>query len=142
MKRRLNLLAVGFFSILFMLSAFRTSSSEAPRGEKAKWVAPAWADTLKNPFEKDPASWKQGEKIYAQLCFVCHGNKGRGDGIAGVSLKPRPTDLTSQKVQEQSDGAIFWKMTEGKPPMASYKGVLSEENRWKLVNFIRELGKK
>ncbi len=140
--RRLNLLIVGFFIILFLLSTFHASSSEAPQGEKSKWVAPTWADTLKNSFDKDPAAWKEGKQIYSQLCFVCHGNKGKGDGIAGGSLKPRPTDLTSEQFQKQSDGAIFWKITAGNPPMASYKEVLSEEKRWKLVNFIRELGKK
>ena len=140
--RKLNLLTVGFFIILFLLSTFHASSSEAPQGKKSKWVAPTWADTLKNSFDKDSSSWKEGKKIYSQLCFVCHGNKGKGDGIAGVSLKPRPTDLTSKQTQKQSDGAIFWKITEGKPPMPSYKVVLSEEKRWQLVDFIRELGEK
>jgi len=42
-------------------------------------------------------------------------------------------------VQNQSDGAIYWKITNGNPPMASYKETLTEEQRWQLVNYIREL---
>ena len=39
------------------------------------------------------------------------------------------------------DGAIFWKITNGRPPMASYKLALKDSQRWQLVNYIRELGK-
>lgn len=35
-----------------------------------------------------------GADVYAQLCAVCHGRDGRGDGPAAVALKQSPTDLT------------------------------------------------
>ncbi len=105
------------------------------------WKAPATADQLKNPLQGNVAAIEEGKKLYQQFCTPCHGKKGKGDGIAGMSLNPRPTNLAHKSVQEQSDGAIFWKMTEGRPPMAAYKQVFSETQRWQLVNFIRDIGK-
>mgnify|MGYP003109959153 FL=1 len=73
------------------------------------------------------------------LCFVCHGPKGKGDGMGGAGLTPKPTDLTTEEFQSQSDGAIFWKITEGRAPMASYKTSIPEKKRWELVNYLRTL---
>ncbi len=104
------------------------------------WKAPPEADKLKNPFENDTEAWKKAEATFQTLCMICHGEKGHGDGIAGMALTPRPANLTSEDVQKQTDGAIFWKITNGNPPMASYKETLSEEQRWQLVKYIRRLG--
>jgi mono/diheme cytochrome c family protein len=110
--------------------------------QNSSWVAPKSANDLQNPFVGDAAATAQGKKMYKQMCVICHGIKGDGKGIAGVSLNPKPSNFLSLDVSKESDGAIFWKMTEGKPPMASYKEMLKEDQRWKLVNYIRELEKK
>jgi mono/diheme cytochrome c family protein len=73
------------------------------------------------------------------LCVVCHGAKGKGDGGGGSGLTPKPTNLITAEVQSQSDGGIFWKMEESRPPMASYKTVIPEKKRWELINYIRTL---
>jgi mono/diheme cytochrome c family protein len=38
-----------------------------------------------------------------------------------------------------TDGEIFWKITEGRRPMPSFKKELTDEQRWQLVNFLRRL---
>ncbi len=108
--------------------------------QSGSWVAPQSADAYKNPYQGNEQATLAGKKLYNQYCAICHGKKGKGDGMAGMSLKPRPANFTKAAIQEQSDGALFWKMTEGKAPMAAYKGVLTEEERWHLVNFLRALG--
>ena len=105
------------------------------------WVAPKSADANKNPFAGNEDAVKLGKKLYKQNCAICHGNKGLGDGIAGMSLKPKPTNLTTAKFNKQTDGAIFWKLTEGKSPMPSYKNTLSEKQRWQLVTYMRTIKK-
>ena len=125
------LVGIGLFSFQLGLAA--------PKPEP--WMAPALADTLENPLQETPKAWKKGAALYNSACVVCHGNQGYGDGIAGAALNPRPANLTSKKVQEQTDGAIFWKLTNGNPPMASYKTIYSDEQRWQLVEYIRKLGK-
>ncbi len=104
------------------------------------WLAPASSSSLINPFKNDANATAEGKKTYVHLCVVCHGDKGKGDGMAGLALTPRPANLTISKVQSQSDGAIFWKLTNGRPPMASYQQTLSESQRWQLVDYIRTFG--
>ena len=123
-------------AILFMSSTLKKVQQTTP------WVAPPSADTIKNPLKGNAQSADEGKKLYAQNCAVCHGDKGKGDGIAAAGLNPKPANHTSEKVQMQTDGAIFWKMTTGRPPMASYATTLSVTQRWQLVNFMRTLKKK
>jgi len=110
-------------------------------GQSTSWIAPEEADAVKNPLAGNADATKAGKKKFVQLCVICHGDRGKGDGIAGMALKPPPADFNLAKVQDQTDGAIFWKMTEGKAPMASYKDLLTEEERWQLVNYIRTFKK-
>lgn len=103
------------------------------------WKAPPEADKLTNPLKNKEEATRSGKKLFSKNCVVCHGEQGNGDGMAAISLHPHPTNLVSQKVEAQSDGAIFWKITEGRSPMPGYKNTLSEEQRWQLVNYIRTL---
>ncbi len=119
---------------LFLLSATLIKQT-------VPWVAPKDADAVKNPVKDNATATADGKKLYTQYCAVCHGAKGKGDGPAGIALTPRPADHSSARIQSQTDGAIYWKITTGKAPMASYKVPLKDEQRWELVNYIRELGK-
>ncbi len=105
------------------------------------WNAPADADKIINPLRENPGAVIEGKKTYMQICIVCHGPKGKGDGIGAIALDPRPANFSAPKVQAQTDGAIFWKITEGRTPMASYKSTLTETQRWQLVNYLRTFNK-
>jgi mono/diheme cytochrome c family protein len=35
----------------------------------------------------------RGEAIFHDHCAVCHGDRGKGDGVVAPALTPRPTDL-------------------------------------------------
>ena len=122
-------------SLIFGLTLF----PEYLTAQNGTWTAPSTASNYKNPYSGNEKAVQAGKKLYTQYCAICHGNKGKGDGLAGMALKPRPADFTKDIVQKQSDGALFWKMTEGKAPMAAYKETLTEEQRWQLVNYIRSL---
>lgn len=122
-------------------TAFFTSSTVIKLQQKTPWVAPSSADTIKNPLKGNADATTAGKKLYATYCVVCHGDKGKGDGIAAAGLNPRPADHTSAKVQSQTDGAIFWKLTNGRPPMASYAKTLTVTQRWQVINYMRTLKK-
>jgi len=113
------------------------NSVNSPSG--TEWVAPKYTDKIKNPLEGDAKAAKDGKSLYITNCLTCHGNKGEGNGPGAAALNPKPKNLTSEKVQSQTDGAIFWKITTGNPPMVSWQKVLSEKERWSLVNYIRQL---
>lgn len=103
------------------------------------WVAPKEADALVNPLKNNADATAKGKILYTQYCVICHGEKGKGDGVGGMNLNPKPGNHSSQKFQAQTDGAIYWKLTNGRPPMASYKEILKDEQRWQLVNYMRTL---
>lgn len=106
-----------------------------------KWVAPAEAKKISNPVAeaKRSASAKNGSKIFKVRCVSCHGNEGKGDGAASKSLNPKPANLTSAAVQSQTDGEIFWKISNGKGNMIKWEGILKENERWDMVNYIRTI---
>ena len=103
------------------------------------WVAPEAEKARKNPLASDAKAIKQGEKIAKTNCASCHGPKGKGDGAASVALNPKPADWTSAKVQSESDGEIFWKISNGRGAMPPWKH-LAENDRWALIRYIRSLG--
>lgn len=116
----------------FLFVGFNSQAQE-------KWMAPASADKMVNPLKGDASATASGKRTYRMLCVICHGAKGKGDGMGGAGLTPKPTDFTDTDVQAQTDGALFWKLTEGRAPMASYKTALPEKKRWELINYIRTL---
>ncbi len=105
------------------------------------WQAPEKAKQLQNPLSETAETITKGQKIFQSLCVSCHGKYGTGNPVMLKTLNPPPANLSSPQVQQQTDGEIFWKITEGRGVMASYKNMLSEEDRWAVVKYIRKLGK-
>jgi len=103
------------------------------------WVAPEEAKTIVNPYEGNTIAAQKGEKLYSKLCWTCHGKTGLGDGPAGAGLNPKPISFADAKVQSQTDGELFWKLSNGKGMMVPYKHSLDKEKRWQLINYIRTL---
>jgi glucose/arabinose dehydrogenase/cytochrome c5 len=86
-----------------------------------------------------PSILSEGEKLYNTFCVACHGKSGRGDGAPGMTFTVQPTDFQDKVIKDQRDGALFWKLTEGRGMMPSYKALLSDDQRWQLVAYIRKL---
>lgn len=125
-----------FFPVLLLLVVVVPASFVA---QDTRWVAPASADTLTNPVKNNPAAQTEGKKIYEKYCWQCHGMAGKGDGPGSKNLNPKPADHTSAAVQEQSDGALYWKITKGRGAMQPYERTLNKTQRWQLVVYIRSL---
>jgi mono/diheme cytochrome c family protein len=123
------------FGALVLLSFTTNTLQQQP------WVAPKSADALKNPFPLEPLTLTQGEEIYSLYCWPCHGDEGYGDGAAGGALGVLPANFHSERVKKQTDGALYWKISNGRGNMPPYKEALSDEQRWQLVVYLRELGK-
>ena len=97
--------------------------------------------SLSNPVVADIESIARGEEVYRKTCITCHGVSGLGDGSASNELEVNPANLTSELTQEKTDGEIFDTITNGRQgtPMPAWKGGISPEDRWNLVNYIRTL---
>lgn len=99
---------------------------------------------LTNPITPDANSMLIGEILYAEHCVMCHGATGRGDGVLAVTLNPRPADLAIHTVPgAHTDGELFSWISDGfssTAAMPAFRTVLSDEERWHLVNYIRTFG--
>lgn len=106
------------------------------------FTAPASADSLKNPIGSTPDAIGKGEELYNLYCFACHGETGYGDGAAGGAMGVKPANFHDPKFVKQTDGAMFWKLTNGKGNMPPFKEILTEEQRWQLIAYLKEFSKK
>ena len=43
----------------------------------------------------------EGKKLYVSYCSTCHGEKGKGDGLAAGSLPVKPADHTNGAIMNQ-----------------------------------------
>jgi len=123
-------------SVMALTAILAASALITPGGAwpQSDWKAPADAKTLKNPVE----GIGNAKNVIATRCAACHGPSGRGDGAASVALKPKPMDWSSPAVQSDTDGELFWKISNGRGAMLAWKQ-LPEAERWQIVNYIRTL---
>src|SRR6185295_3692625 len=98
-----------------------------------------------NPIPPNRQSAAAGQAVYEIHCVLCHGASGKGDGPLGLTLNPRPADLTLHAIPGvHTDAQLFEWITNGFPgsAMPAWKSQLSDTDRWHLVNFIRTLAPK
>ncbi len=124
---------------LLILITFLFISNHKIVAQTSNWVAPESSNNLINPFKGNASATADGKKIFNQMCVLCHGLQGKGNGEAGLSLERKPANFLALKIINETDGNIFWKITQGKAPMATYEELLTDDQRWKLVNYIRLL---
>lgn len=121
---------------LALTSVGAATERDAVSDPPEPWVSPRRAARKKNPVPADEQSLRLGRRIYVRECLSCHGDNGRGDGVKAAELDPRPRDLRSPEIWEQTDGSLFWKMTTGRAPRASFKTILTDEERWHVINYL------
>jgi len=110
--------------------------------QKKPWVVPDKYEKMKNPVASNAESLKNGKELWARNCQSCHGKSGHGDGSKAAQLKTEPGNFSSPDVQKQSDGAFFYKISEGREDMPSFKKKIpDEEDIWSLVNYVKTLNK-
>jgi mono/diheme cytochrome c family protein len=105
---------------------------------QGEWKAPPEAKATKNPVK----GIGNAKKTIETNCVTCHGANGKGDGPAAAALPPpKPADWTSARVASETDGELFWKISNGRGAMPPWKH-LPEKDRWEVINYIRTLHKK
>ena len=89
-----------------------------------------------------PAAWgadlTNGKKVYKDKCLKCHGEKGKGDGPKADTLEKKPADYTDKAFMVKfTDGKLKEEVLEGKPPMPSFKGKLTDKDLDDVIAYIR-----
>jgi len=95
---------------------------------------------LKNPLEATPENIEAGKVQYERFCQHCHGETGKGDGLAGKAYKGVPV-YSSDALKTMNDGHIYHVITNGKGRMWPHGSQVSPQNRWKIVLYVHELQK-
>jgi mono/diheme cytochrome c family protein len=102
------------------------------------WNAPTKAREMPNPVPVTPQAIGAGMSVYMDRCQNCHGEDGNGKGPRADKLSIQPSNFTDAlAMNRQTDGELFWKISEGHRPMPPFKKKLSEQERWQLVDYIR-----
>lgn len=106
---------------------------------------PVVENSQANPIPPNRESITAGSAVFATNCALCHGASGHGDGPVGLTMNPRPADLTQHAFPGiHTDAQLYEWITNGFPGtrMPAFKSTLSDTDRWNLVNFIRTLAPK
>jgi mono/diheme cytochrome c family protein len=130
-----NALYVVLMLIAFTLVACGGGSTNA--STTLATIPPEYAGKT-NPLGAEAAA--AGAEVFKTNCESCHGPQGHGDGPASEVLDPKPKNLAGLQVTVKDDN-LFWRISEGKPgtAMIAWKGILTEEQIWQAISFIRTL---
>lgn len=143
-----RLLGISFIMLVLSLSLHGVANVYAaedvlsPRVPADKMAA---AKAMKNPVPMNKDAVAEGKALYfgKGTCANCHGDMGRGDGPAAANFSNPPRDFTDAGWHKvRTDGEIFWAITNGTEyGMIPFGDMLSETERWQVLNYVRELGK-
>jgi mono/diheme cytochrome c family protein len=121
------------------------------RGEMSSYPFPnsdsgyIQSTAYRNPMDTvalSPSVMKEAERLYLVNCGICHGTKLDGNGPLwkdGNGPYPAaPRNLVDDYSKKLSDGQIYHVITHGKGAMGSYSSQVHPEQRWWLVEYIRQ----
>lgn len=83
----------------------------------------------------------RGKDRYDIFCVNCHGDSGDGQGFLYTSGRYPypPASLINDKMKRHNDGEIYHAISVGYGVMGAHGAMIPQEDRWKIVQYIREL---
>jgi S-disulfanyl-L-cysteine oxidoreductase SoxD len=96
----------------------------------------------KNPVPDTPDAAKEGGEHFQHHCQICHGLDGQNTGVPfAAKMSPPVANLSTKDVQGYADGQLKWIIENGIGPsgMPGWKGILEDDEIWKIVRYIRHL---
>lgn len=100
---------------------------------------------LVNPIPVSTEALVIGKEQYTIFCLDCHGEKGDGKGYLFTSQRfpAQPASLIVDPVKSKPDGELFHVITLGSLSglMGAHGSQIAPQNRWKIILYVRELGK-
>ena len=140
-----SLIIVLALSMLFALVACKATKPN-PVEEKAmteiKQKITIGGKNDQNPLPDTKSNVQEGKEHFGHHCQICHGMDGQNTGVPfAQQMAPPVADLSSKDVQDYTDGQLHWIIVNGINPsgMPAWKGILEDDEMWKMVGFIRHL---
>lgn len=138
---------------LLLRSGVIPANADATPGPIEIWAAETSLDATldreapkgPNPVAPTDANLVKGINLYARHCAVCHGT-AKGDSSASPIAKglyPKPPQLATDGVEDDSEGESFWKIKHGIrwTAMPSWKDTLNDQQIWTLAQFLKHMDK-
>ena len=91
-----------------------------------------------NPYPVGDAAIRRAALVFAQNCSMCHGLTSEGNGTVGNKFAiVQPPSFSDQRITDLSQGEAYASIGGGTGFMPAFEGLLSEEERWGLVELIK-----
>ena len=129
-------------TLLMACACLQVSAQNADNEERHEWIITPEEAAIKNPLQPTDENIQLGKSLFESQCAMCHGVNGDGKGdLAQQEKWDVPDYKKSARLKESSDGAIFAMITKGKGVMPDQEGRLTDDQKWKLVIYVRQLAK-
>lgn len=135
-------LLLGLFLFLRGIAAEPPSKLETRILTGAKHRLLVGGKRAKNPLMANQDNILEGRENFSHYCYACHGLDGQATGVPFAdAMSPPVPSLASPSVQTYTDGQLLWIIKNGLWPsgMPAAKGVLTDEEMWSIVMYIRHL---
>jgi len=103
-------------------------------------------------FLTESVNLEAGRELFQDHCATCHGETGRGDGLAGQAGRLKPANLADPNgVAREPLSYWFWRVSEGGTAepfhsrgsiMPAWKYHLSEIERWQVIAYALSLSQR
>jgi mono/diheme cytochrome c family protein len=104
---------------------------------------PEEAKSTSNPIPADEESIAIGKAKFEVYCTMCHGHNGGAGQEITKGFEIDPSNLLTDSVKKRTDGELFWATSNGVngTKMLPWSDLLSDEEIWHIINYIRVLQK-
>ena len=103
-----------------------------------EWIVPEDRKGRLSTFPFDENTRAAGQKLYNLNCMSCHGIPGKSNYL---NLVPPPGDPATEKIQKNNDGELFFKVTNGRGQMPSFRSALTSDEVWNIISYLRSFNK-
>lgn len=142
MNRLLLAAAVGSLILISSCKVSQPGSVENKVMDEVKQKVTIGGKDDQNPVPETQANIDEGKGHFGHHCQICHGLDGQNTGVPfATQMSPPVADLSTPAVQAYTDGQLHWIIENGINPsgMPAWKGILEEDEMWKIVRYIRRL---
>lgn len=134
--------------VIACLAMVLCSCSATPPGRAETAIMTRWkrwkvgGKRIKNPQSATAENIAAGKDAFSHYCAACHGLDGQKTGVPFADrMSPPVPSLAADNVQRYKDGQLKKIIDDGIAPsgMPGSKGILSDDEIWSIVLFIRHL---
>jgi|SRR5579863_1520008 len=139
--------SLAFLALMLPFLSITACKATRPKGFEARVMQSAKRRFIGNKKQKNPLAptaqtVADGKEAFSHFCIACHGLDGQNTGVPFADrMSPPVPSLASPDVQQYTDGQLKQIIDFGIWPsgMPGSKGVLSDEEIWSIVSFLRHL---